>query len=797
MIDKIRKILDDPRNNLRISFVMSLILGAVLWLKSDAPPYGWPKNELNEASWGILADIAREWRSGELPFWHGIAGGTSLYTGGFYPILHPLNFLAWFLNDDQFFLFNLVGPYSLGFFLGCLLLREIFGLRWPAVFFGAFYYMGLAVGRFFLLANGPYYLWGVALFPGMVYAYYKLRDKNIVLACAAVGVILAWQFSAIGLMHFLPDLVWWFLFLFVESVRETPAKHFPKCLKKWAVCFGVLVAMNIGIFGVQFVPTALFSATESARIPYYYPINNFPLIILNPPTEGGFNPDLTLFGLLYSTFINSVGASMRGIASLALICLALWLVNRRKTFQNERTSGLGALWVAMISYCLLTTVVDIFVKLIPVIKPLFISFTRFTLGYGIHTLDLCMAVTFAVILNNSALKITQPASPGRKFLAWAAVGLAAASVALPIITHYPPLKEYLHASQNFFRIFTPENFKTAAAVLVLTIVIGVQILWRPKNKIFSAAAAVCLVFLAFMVTTTSYNWNNKGRRFMFERFLWDSPEHQYFRQAKGKYFIEYDLPEFTAGNFNLLRGVRGPRSYSPVPPYRLRRYMAGERFYTVPYWSGNGTSLSERPQWKTISYFPVDFTMIKKGETLPWKGFHKEISGEKFDVWVSDQPPKKVRFAERLHILPVRKAVKTLDTRAQDQLGGAIFITKGDARKFSLSEVHLRKGRVAPQYSAFERKRDDRVRFHVSSPNETFVIFPEMFQKGWRVTVNGQETPPFPAYYLFIGFQVPAGESVVEMTFTPPGLGLGALVSFLSLWIFWALIRHRKDKIPL
>lgn len=135
--------------NFFIASASALALGVFLWLSSDLPPSGPPTNELSNHTWGILVDIAHKWRNFDFSFWdRGVGGGTNLYTSGFYPILNPTNAGAFFLNDDQFFLFKLIEPYVLGVFFMTLFLLDVAKLSPPYAIFGGFLYMGLGFGRF-------------------------------------------------------------------------------------------------------------------------------------------------------------------------------------------------------------------------------------------------------------------------------------------------------------------------------------------------------------------------------------------------------------------------------------------------------------------------------------------------------------------------------------------------------------------------------------------------------------------------------------------------------------------------
>ena len=182
-----------------ISLLAAIVLGFNIYHRGSLPPYGHPLNELSDNYWGVITDIAHRWRSFDVSWWsRSLGGGISLFTSGEYPVLNPTNALAWFLNDDAFFLTKLIEPYVLGFFFMMVLLWDVFQLRWYISCLGGLAYMGLTLAKATTMAESPYFLYGCGLFPGMVLAAIKLWPKHIYLAACAVGAFLALQFLGEG-----------------------------------------------------------------------------------------------------------------------------------------------------------------------------------------------------------------------------------------------------------------------------------------------------------------------------------------------------------------------------------------------------------------------------------------------------------------------------------------------------------------------------------------------------------------------------------------------------------------------
>ena len=65
----------------------------------------------------------------------------------------------------------------------------------------------------------------------------------------------------------------------------------------------------------------------------------------------------------------------------------------------------------------------------------------------------------------------------------------------------------------------------------------------------------------------------------------------------------------------------------------------------------------------------------------------------------------------------------------------------------------------------------------VSSVTDALVCIPVPNTSGWSVTIDGQETETFRADYGFIGVIMPTGEHRLEASYTPDGLGAGAVLT--------------------
>ncbi len=760
-----------------MSFCVSGFLGLILWFSSDLPPYGVPQQEAN-VYWSNMVDIAHKWRTLQLSLWDpGVGGGTSLFLCGQYPLLNPTNLAAWFMDDAHFYLFKMIEPYVFGVFFGALCFLDVFGLRWPYALFGAFYYMGLGFGRFTIIPESPLLLWGCALFPLMVHVYAKLFQKNPLRAAAWVGSLIALQFGVEGTTQFPQVLIWWLVMLTI-GVREDVfpnlfrtkegKRNGPSIIGRWLLYVCVLIFFAIGIYGVQFFPTYDFAFHQSARIPGHYAINNF--------TLG------QLFEIIGLFITQPQGSSLRGILALILMCVALGLSFKKEWGEPRQKKFLGQLWIATILYFVLPSIAAAIVGLIPVYAKVFSVLTKFTFKYAIHTLDFCTAVTLGILLSRERSMVNDPALSLVRRMLGGMLGIAAVlAVTLPVVMTVPFFKTILLDWHPFFEIFIPEKVRTALLVCGISWLILWQLAFRFKNRMIITCFTVLLPFLGFMTTITCYNWNNKGKRTHLAEYHMDSPEYQYYRLANGKYYLPFDPPAMMIDHYNLQYGLLGTSGFFAVPPFRFNKFMASyhnDAYDRQTYWTITQFRINQ-PSGTLATYFPVDFTTMRHGQPLAWRGFDKKISGEFYDIWERQSPAPKVFFARHLRVLDYSALIRQFD---ETPFMDTLFIERDDARQFGLNNQSFPVDQSSPaQYEDFFQRQGDRIQVRIKTPRGVFVIVPQMYQNGWKVWIDGQVGNIFPAQYLFLGFRLPPGEHLVRMKYVPPLFVLGFMLSLVSV----------------
>jgi uncharacterized membrane protein YfhO len=94
----------------------------------------------------------------------------------------------------------------------------------------------------------------------------------------------------------------------------------------------------------------------------------------------------------------------------------------------------------------------------------------------------------------------------------------------------------------------------------------------------------------------------------------------------------------------------------------------------------------------------------------------------------------------------------------------------------------------------------DYAEISVFNPDEGFLFLNDAYYRGWRATVNGEETPIYRANVMFRAVRVPAGESTVVFEFVPT-LWYGAMAFGAVMWllaiivgvVLWRFAVHTRE----
>jgi hypothetical protein len=115
----------------------------------------------------------------------------------------------------------------------------------------------------------------------------------------------------------------------------------------------------------------------------------------------------------------------------------------------------------------------------------------------------------------------------------------------------------------------------------------------------------------------------------------------------------------------------------------------------------------------------------------------------------------------------------------------------------------LQTGAGATVKTAIVSYAPERIELHTAGDSPGLLVLADAYYPGWRASVDGQETPVYPANVLFRGVPIPAGEHSVVFTFEPNGWRMGliaagvavVLIGALGLLAWWGFRRQRDHAV--
>lgn len=142
------------------------------------------------------------------------------------------------------------------------------------------------------------------------------------------------------------------------------------------------------------------------------------------------------------------------------------------------------------------------------------------------------------------------------------------------------------------------------------------------------------------------------------------------------------------------------------------------------------------------------------------------------------------------------KELCTAETR-QELLDSAIAVDGGediqevsDLRKQEKSSAELGSSSVTLDNT----ENDSRITGSIQAAEDGYVLFMIPFEKGWSLKLNGEKTELFRGDLGFLACQAEKGNYEIELTFHPPLLREGIIVSILfwMIYVIWVILQYRK-----
>jgi len=97
-----------------------------------------------------------------------------------------------------------------------------------------------------------------------------------------------------------------------------------------------------------------------------------------------------------------------------------------------------------------------------------------------------------------------------------------------------------------------------------------------------------------------------------------------------------------------------------------------------------------------------------------------------------------------------------------------------------------------PQANPAEKKHPNELVLNYEAQEPGWVVMSDVWYPGWKASLDGISTPLLRANYLFRATYVPAGKHQLIVAYRPASFYTGALISLISLIVFFLFIVIRR-----
>jgi hypothetical protein len=257
----------------------------------------------------------------------------------------------------------------------------------------------------------------------------------------------------------------------------------------------------------------------------------------------------------------------------------------------------------------------------------------------------------------------------------------------------------------------------------------------------------------------------EGRQFMLEREEYELKFSRFLRFKDFRPLEDWRFLRYTrVPNLNLLDGTASVNNFDPLIPARYARWMA-ELENRSP---GELKSWMEMMGVSTIIKIDareavgVRLDPVDEGSRWRWYSCIQAVESEE-DAWQAIQ--------EHLSRIPSSQQPLVIE----GWQGG---------QEASCSQP-------AAEMIVVEEKANQ-VQLRIRAPSEGWVFQADTWYPGWSARLNGKPIPLYRANYLFRAVHAPAGESILEIYYTPRGFYLGCLFSILGLFVLFVILFKNK-----
>jgi len=265
---------------------------------------------------------------------------------------------------------------------------------------------------------------------------------------------------------------------------------------------------------------------------------------------------------------------------------------------------------------------------------------------------------------------------------------------------------------------------------------------------------------------------------------------------RGTYLASMRTPEGRAlllgGNRATLLGIDDLQGYNPVHPMRYVEFVR---------------ALNGHPQvYRFANVYPggldsplLDLLNARLAVVPPADAKGRPAVAELAESWPERYEDGDARVLENPEAFPRAWLVHEARVVARGEALEPLASGAVDGRATALVEdpqAALPPTAGATGSLRLERPSPDEIRLHASSDAPALAVVSEVYDRGWRATVDGNPAPVHVANHTLMAVPVPAGDHVVALRYDPPSLRIGIAISAatggaaLAVWAACALRRR-------
>ena len=330
----------------------------------------------------------------------------------------------------------------------------------------------------------------------------------------------------------------------------------------------------------------------------------------------------------------------------------------------------------------------------------------------------------------------------------------------------------------------------AAAVLAAA---GVH--WITQSKSRRIAGGALILALALMVGETVF----RARRILAivpaENVRDESPIAEFLQKHAGqsRVLVHQDL---LSDREAWSAGIIKVHGYDPVPLTRtavLFDALSPDRSPSQEI-VGLHPAFPQRYNPGTLDLLGVKFAVVPGNIPLPKSGWKKARAGQVLrDVTLNRQSAEMLDYVilERENVFPrafVLGKAKILDAniKLSEQLQ-----TLSPREELLVHQDLLPEGsRQEFQPATITSYSPNRLVVEAKLEHPGYLVVTEAYAAGWSARVNGNRVPVVPANVAFRGIPLAAGRHQVELTYQPPGLKIGLIITGLAVLLLFAIARR-------